>query len=209
MKLLSPRDAQAYNGAAICGSRLRRHKIVEDNFRMLKQASFPVTAQEWFILGEVQELTSYTYKEDVLKSYSKATALDPTNSIYAAKLWKKLGQHASKQGWADFQENMSIQGKNHQRMLERAQRPSSQRLAMLQIDGLQDSERHFAAERDHLATLNGQLLDEQRLQSMETRYNAIRHVIELLFSHLALELASIDTFEPLRACTHRLAGNSS
>lgn len=181
MKLLSPRDAQAYNGAAICGSRLHQHKIVEENFRMIKGANFPLTAQEWFILGEVQELTSYTYKEDVLKSYFKATTLDPTNSIYAAKLWKKLGQHGSKKSWTDFQDRMSVKGKNHQHMVARAERATlseQQRLAVPQIGGppgvedplLNNKTRHVAPSD------NGQLLGEARLESMESRYNAIREV---------------------------------
>lgn len=182
VKLINPRDAQAWNGAGISGSKLHNRKVMAENYGHLEKGDFAVTAQEWYILGEVQELNGFTYKETVINSYRKAVSLDPANSIYSAKLWGKLGQHGYRAHWSAFQQRLSARGKNHARFLERSQRPivRTKLLGMANDAGDQAAiagvpEPAESSDATKLSR-NGAFLDQERLAEIESRYKAMREV---------------------------------
>jgi hypothetical protein len=198
VKLLQPRDAQAWHGAALCGRHLNRRDVADENYGHVERGDFPVTAREWYILAEVQEITTFVYKETVLKNYEMAISLDPFNSIYASRLWVKFGQHGFRLRWSKFQRHMSARGANAPALVQRMRRPLQRTLLRVGGSALpapvledspggggggggeggSDSEPAEAPARRGATAVqsvrNGAFLDSARFEDIKERFAAMR-----------------------------------
>ena len=172
MKLLNPRDAQAWNGAGICHRQLGNKTGAAHNYNYLGKADFPATALEWYILAEIQELGGFAYKEDVLKSYRQATILEPKNSIYNAKLFTKIGQHSYQHQWQRHQRKLSEASKNARLLLRRIQKSKS---GQPQIT-MDYSKSSLSTNVDSNVGRNGAMVDAQRLEDMRRQFAELRAV---------------------------------
>lgn len=177
MKLINPQDAQAWNGAGLCGSNLNDKSLMTVNFGTLESNFAPETAKEWAVLAEVQEISSFVYKETVLNSFRNALKLDPTNGIYGARLWSKIGVHGYNKDWQHFQHEHSDKSENAKtqqwRLDVTQQRNSLNRIAAPHVQNKLDSYDIYSLSVQQNFSL-------ARLDDMQDRYANIRQVCSTL-----------------------------